>query len=161
MTRAQAIAAARALLSAGLTLQDVAAYLRVHPRAVADLTASWARPIEKGSRPRAGFPFSGAALLFCACDSTPSLGVLRLTLGDLTTRVMVQELHQAVAPRAGRRRPDPSGHSGLPQSASPRCRRAARVAHTGPRARGPYFLAQGPPCLILHLHPTVAIESEP
>jgi hypothetical protein len=34
MTRAQAIAAARVLLGAGLTLQDVAAYLRAHPRAV-------------------------------------------------------------------------------------------------------------------------------
>ena len=35
MTRTQAIAAARALLGAGLTLHDVAAYLRAHPRAVA------------------------------------------------------------------------------------------------------------------------------
>jgi hypothetical protein len=34
MTRAQAIAAARALLGAGLTLYDVAAYLRAHPRAI-------------------------------------------------------------------------------------------------------------------------------
>lgn len=37
MTRQQAIATARALLSAGLTVQDVAAYLRAHPRAVAAL----------------------------------------------------------------------------------------------------------------------------
>jgi hypothetical protein len=39
MTRAQAILAARALLGAGLTLQDVAAFLRAHPRAVAALFA--------------------------------------------------------------------------------------------------------------------------
>jgi hypothetical protein len=37
MTRGQAIAAARALLGAGLTLRDVAAFLRAHPRAVAAL----------------------------------------------------------------------------------------------------------------------------
>ena len=37
MSRAQAIAAARALLRSGLTLRDVAAYLRAHPRAVAAL----------------------------------------------------------------------------------------------------------------------------
>jgi hypothetical protein len=37
VTRAQAIQAARTLLGAGLTLRDVAAYLRAHPRAVAAL----------------------------------------------------------------------------------------------------------------------------
>jgi hypothetical protein len=36
MTRTQALEAARALLGAGLTVQDVAAYLRAH-RAVAAL----------------------------------------------------------------------------------------------------------------------------
>lgn len=39
MSRAQAIAVARALLATGLTLVDVAAYLRAHPRAVAALLA--------------------------------------------------------------------------------------------------------------------------
>jgi len=37
MTRAQARQAALTLLRAGLTLIDVAAYLRAHPRAVAAL----------------------------------------------------------------------------------------------------------------------------
>ena len=34
MTRAQAIAAARALLCSGLTMRDVAELLRAHPRAI-------------------------------------------------------------------------------------------------------------------------------
>jgi AcrR family transcriptional regulator len=34
VTRAQAIVAARALLLAGLTVQDIAARLRAHPRAI-------------------------------------------------------------------------------------------------------------------------------
>ena len=39
MTRPQAVLAARTLLRSGLTLVDVAAYLRCHPRAVAALLA--------------------------------------------------------------------------------------------------------------------------
>jgi hypothetical protein len=37
MSRAEAISAALALLGAGCTIRDVAAYLRVHPRAIAAL----------------------------------------------------------------------------------------------------------------------------
>ena len=37
MTRAQATLAARALQRAGLTVNDIAAFLRAHPRAVAAL----------------------------------------------------------------------------------------------------------------------------
>jgi hypothetical protein len=37
VTRAQAVTVARTLLARGLTLHDVAAFLRCHPRAVAAL----------------------------------------------------------------------------------------------------------------------------
>jgi hypothetical protein len=37
VTRVQAILAARTLLRAGLTMTDIAAFLRAHPRAVAAL----------------------------------------------------------------------------------------------------------------------------
>lgn len=39
MTRAEAAAVARALLNAGLTLYDVASFLRAHPRAIKALIA--------------------------------------------------------------------------------------------------------------------------